>query len=94
MEVGKLRPEIMTPSSAISERTAERDRRLLSSEIRTSVRALHELPVWVMEDLKDDGVSIPEGAQRCLKLMVDHARRVDQMLDGFLGDTGMEKSSE
>lgn len=56
----------------------------ISHDLRASVRALHELPTWLAEDLQEDGVDLKNGAGQTIALMQSHARRLDEMLNGLL----------
>lgn len=56
----------------------------ISHDLRASVRALQELPNWLEEDLREQGVDIGEEENRTLWLISSHARRLDEMLNGLL----------
>lgn len=56
----------------------------ISHDLRASVRALGELPVWLTEDLEESGVSLEGGPAQTIGLMTSHARRLDEMLNGLL----------
>ncbi len=56
----------------------------ISHELRASVRALQELPSWIIEDLDQAAISIPPPTNRHLELIGSHASRLDLMLTGLL----------
>ena len=56
----------------------------ISHDLRTSVRALQELPSWLAEDLEDVGVQLQGETKATLDLIQSHARRLDEMLNGLL----------
>jgi len=56
----------------------------ISHDLRASVRALQELPGWVVEDLDKASISIPPPTGRHLEMIADHACRLDLMLTGLL----------
>ncbi|MHA6345744.1 sensor histidine kinase [Roseivivax sp. CAU 1761] len=56
----------------------------LSHDLRASVRALTELPVWFAEDLENAGIALPGDTARTLDLMGRHARRLDLLISGLL----------
>ncbi|GGL63603.1 sensor histidine kinase [Wenxinia marina] len=56
----------------------------ISHDLRSSVRALHHLPTWILEDLQADGVELPDSPRRSLSHIASHARRIDHMLNGLL----------
>ncbi|SHI33301.1 sensor histidine kinase [Wenxinia saemankumensis] len=53
----------------------------ISHDLRASIRALQELPSWIIEDLGDSGTASPRSH---LSHIASHARRLDQMLNGLL----------
>lgn len=56
----------------------------ISHDLRASVRALKELPVWLREDLMEIDADIGTEPERTLDLIQSHARRLDEMLNGLL----------
>ncbi|MXQ06719.1 GHKL domain-containing protein [Alphaproteobacteria bacterium GH1-50] len=56
----------------------------ISHDLRASVRALRELPVWLSEDLSEQGIRLEGEPKDTLNLMQSHAIRLDNMLDGLL----------
>ena len=56
----------------------------ISHDLAASVRALQDLPAWIMEDLAGNGAALPDGPRTQLSLIASHARRLDQMLNGLL----------
>ncbi len=74
------------PSIPLAEAKSETDELIyrISHDLRASVRALQELPSWVIEDLASASVSIPPPSGRHLELIADHACRLDLMLTGLL----------
>lgn len=57
---------------------------LITHDLRNSVRALKELPVWIEDDLRDQDVSIKGDLRENLDLMNIHSIRLDQMLADLL----------
>ena len=57
---------------------------VLSHDIRSSVRALKELPKWIEEDLIEDGHMVGGSLADNLNLMNTHMSRLDQMLSDLL----------
>lgn len=74
------------PSIPIAEVNNETDELIyrISHDLRASVRALQELPNWVMEDLDASSVGVPQATTRHLELIASHACRLDMMLTGLL----------
>lgn len=56
----------------------------ISHDLRGSVRALQELPTWIIEDLQKAAIKLPPESNRHLELMASHASRLDLMLTGLL----------
>lgn len=56
----------------------------ISHDLRGSVRALQELPTWIIEDLQKAAIKLPPESNRHLELMASHACRLDLMLTGLL----------
>lgn len=56
----------------------------ISHDLRGSVRALQELPTWIIEDLEKAAIKLPPESTRHLELMASHACRLDLMLTGLL----------
>lgn len=56
----------------------------ISHDLRASVRALQELPTWIIEDLEKAAVRMPDESSRHLELIASHACRLDLMLTGLL----------
>ena len=57
---------------------------LISHDVRNSVRALIEVPVWITEDLQDEGYKIQGQLAEHIGLMNTHTRRLDRMLNDLL----------
>lgn len=57
---------------------------LVSHDVRSSVRALLELPQWIEEDLREAGIRIDGSLKENLALMNTHMRRLDRMLIDLL----------
>jgi len=57
---------------------------LLSHDVRSSVRALVELPQWIEEDLRDEGHAIMGSLKDNMRLMNTHTSRLDRMLVDLL----------
>jgi signal transduction histidine kinase len=57
---------------------------LISHDVRNSVRALIEVPMWITEDLKDEGYKIQGSLAEHMGLMNTHTRRLDRMLNDLL----------
>ena len=53
---------------------------LMSHDVRASVRALIELPQWIVEDLADAGVQISGPVADSIELLNRHTARLDRML--------------
>ena len=56
----------------------------ISHDLRGSVRAIQELPTWIIEDLEKAAVKLPNESARHLELLASHACRLDLMLTGLL----------
>lgn len=74
------------PSIPVAEADTETDELIyrISHDLRASVRALQELPNWVLEDLDASPVGVPQATTRHLELISSHACRLDLMLTGLL----------
>jgi len=74
------------PSIPVAEADSEVDEIIyrISHDLRASVRALQELPNWIVEDLERAAVRLPEPSGRHLELIASHACRLDLMLTGLL----------
>lgn len=57
---------------------------LISHDVRSSVRALIELPQWIAEDLEEAGVKIDGSVADHIDLMNRHTGRLDRMLVDLL----------
>lgn len=57
---------------------------LISHDVRSSVRALIELPQWIVEDLEQQGVRIEGSVASSLELLNRHTGRLDRMLVDLL----------
>lgn len=57
---------------------------LISHDVRASVRALLELPQWIVEDLEDAGVTLNGTVAESIDLMNRHSRRLDRMMVDLL----------
>lgn len=57
---------------------------LLSHDVRSSVRALLEIPQWIEEDLIAEGQPISETLAENLSILNTHTHRLDQMLVDLL----------
>lgn len=57
---------------------------LISHDVRSSVRALLELPQWIVEDLEQDGVEVKGKLADSIDLMNRHTGRLDRMLVDLL----------
>ncbi|MCX7566983.1 HAMP domain-containing sensor histidine kinase [Sulfitobacter sp. F26169L] len=57
---------------------------LMSHDVRSSVRALLELPQWIAEDLADAGVEMTGSVAQSIDLMNRHTARLDRMLVDLL----------
>ena len=56
----------------------------ISHDLRGSVRAMQELPTWIIEDLEKAAIKLPAESSRHLELLASHACRLDLMLTGLL----------
>jgi len=57
---------------------------LITHDARASIRALVELPQWIEDDLKNQGVVMDSGVARSIEMMHQHTARLDQMLVDLL----------
>ena len=57
---------------------------LISHDVRNSVRALIDLPQWIVEDLESAGVKIDKSVAESIDLMNTHTGRLDRMLVDLL----------
>ncbi|MEM9967232.1 MAG: HAMP domain-containing sensor histidine kinase [Pseudomonadota bacterium] len=57
---------------------------LISHDLRGSVRALTELPEWIIEDLREAEITIDERLGASIDMMRTHMRRLDRMLVDLL----------
>lgn len=57
---------------------------LISHDVRSSVRALLELPQWIAEDLNDAGFKMTGQVESSIELMNRHTGRLDRMLVDLL----------
>ncbi len=57
---------------------------MLGHDLRASIRAIHELPAWLRDDLEDRSVDLSGEPDEVLSLMQTHADRLDAMLSGLL----------
>ena len=57
---------------------------LISHDVRSSVRALLELPQWIAEDLEEAGFKMGGQVQSSIDLMNRHTGRLDRMLVDLL----------
>nr|WP_187428304.1 ATP-binding protein [Roseobacter litoralis] len=57
---------------------------MISHDVRNSVRALIELPQWIVEDLEQAGVKIDGPVAESIDLMNRHTGRLDRMLVDLL----------
>ncbi|MEX3316775.1 ATP-binding protein [Sulfitobacter sp. PS-8MA] len=57
---------------------------LVSHDLRSSVRALLELPHWIAEDLEEAGFRLEGPVAESIALMQRHTRRLDRMLIDLL----------
>ncbi|MGB3244163.1 MAG: ATP-binding protein [Sulfitobacter sp.] len=57
---------------------------LISHDVRASVRALLELPQWIVEDLTEAGIPIDGQLRTSIELMNRHTGRLDRMLVDLL----------
>lgn len=57
---------------------------LMSHDVRASVRALLELPQWIVEDLEEAGVDVSGSVGETIEMMNRHTARLDRMLVDLL----------
>ncbi len=57
---------------------------LMSHDVRASVRALLELPQWIVEDLETAGVDLTGSVGQTIEMMNRHTARLDRMLVDLL----------
>lgn len=72
-------PGVVTPSQDIEDFIY-----LISHDVRSSVRALLELPQWIAEDLAEAGIPIEGSVATSIDMMNRHAGRLDRMLVDLL----------
>ena len=74
------------PSIPVEDADTEMDEIIyrISHDLRASVRALQELPSWIIEDLDQAAIAVPAPTNRHLELIGSHASRLDLMLTGLL----------
>lgn len=74
------------PSIPVAEADSETDELIyrISHDLRASVRALQELPTWIVEDINNAAIRLPPPTARHLDLISSHACRLDLMLTGLL----------
>ncbi len=74
------------PSIPVAEADSETDELVyrISHDLRASVRALQELPTWIVEDIDNAAIHLPPPTARHLDLISSHACRLDLMLTGLL----------
>ena len=56
----------------------------VSHDVRASVRALTELPGWIIDDLAEADITVPATVGESLELMQRHTRRLDRMMADLL----------
>ncbi|NNK15995.1 MAG: hypothetical protein HKP51_03715, partial [Sulfitobacter sp.] len=76
-------PAPITPAGASSQ-DFEEFIYLISHDVRSSVRALIELPQWIAEDLEDAGFPVAGTVAASIDMMNRHAGRLDRMLVDLL----------
>lgn len=67
---------------------------LVSHDVRNSVRALIELPQWIVEDLAQAGVRIDGSVAESIELMNRHTGRLDRMLVDLLSFSRIGRMQE
>lgn len=67
---------------------------LISHDVRASVRALIELPQWIVEDLTESGVKINDSVAESIDLMNTHTGRLDRMLVDLLAFSRVARMQE
>lgn len=74
------------PTIPVADADSETDEIIyrISHDLRASVRALQELPVWILEDVEKAAIPLPEQTERHLELIGSHSSRLDAMLTGLL----------
>jgi light-regulated signal transduction histidine kinase (bacteriophytochrome) len=65
---------------------------LMNHDVRASVRALMELPHWIVDDLQDAGIEAPVTVMQSIELMNRHTARLDQMLVDLLAYSRIGKN--
>lgn len=79
-----LAPVLEPPFIPIPPATAEEDLAALayaiSHDLRASVRALRDVPVWIAEDIEASGLNLPDEVSEDFALLLSHTRRLDRML--------------
>lgn len=72
------------PSRAASSQDFDEFIYLISHDVRSSVRALIELPQWIAEDLEEAGFPVAGSVAASIEMMNRHAGRLDRMLVDLL----------
>ena len=67
---------------------------LISHDVRASVRALIELPQWIIEDLEKSGVQVEGSVASSIELMNRHTGRLDRMLVDLLAFSRVGRMQE
>lgn len=56
----------------------------ISHDVRSSARALMEIPTWLQEDIAEAGLVLPANVKDSFELLQRHAKRLDRMLRDLL----------
>lgn len=67
---------------------------LMSHDVRASIRALLELPQWIVEDLEDAGVDLSGPVANSIEMMNRHTARLDRMLVDLLAYSRVGRMQE
>lgn len=56
----------------------------ISHDLGGSTRAISDIPQWIIEDLSDANIVLPEEINNHLRLLIRHSNRLENMMQGFL----------
>lgn len=56
----------------------------ISHDMGGSTRAISDIPQWILEDLADANIVLPEEINNHLSLLIRHSIRLEHMMKGFL----------
>lgn len=90
--------ETLNPITGIDAQATSKDFEdfiyLISHDVRNSVRALIELPQWIVEDLAEAGVKVEGSVAETIDMMNTHTGRLDRMLVDLLSFSRIGRMQE